>query len=174
MLSSPDEEERVSREEPGEVAPTWTRITIEVNGAAQDLVVSADRRLAALLREDLGLTGTKLGCEVGVCGVCTVLVDGQPTSSCLTLAFQVDGRRVETVEGLQNDPQLRELQEAFIEEGGFQCGFCTSGQLMNATPIVRGERVDVTDNDLPDYLHGNLCRCTGYYGILRAIERARR
>jgi aerobic carbon-monoxide dehydrogenase small subunit len=152
---------------------SWLAISLSVNGRDEEFVVSADRRLATLLREDLGLTGTKLGCEVGVCGACTVLVDGRPTSSCITLAVQADGARVETVEGLEVDPRLRELQDAFLEEGGFQCGFCTSGQLMNAAPIVRGERGDLDEDELAEYLHGNLCRCTGYYGILRAIERAR-
>jgi aerobic carbon-monoxide dehydrogenase small subunit len=153
----------------------WVDVELVVNGQPRRLVVPADRRLAAVLREDLRLTGTKLGCEVGVCGACTVLVDGRQTSSCLTLAAQVDGAEITTVEGLVEDPALDTLREAFIEEGAFQCGFCTSGQLTNAAPLVIGRRGSgMTREELARYLHGNLCRCTGYYGILRAIERASR
>lgn len=153
------------------------RVDIElvVNGQSHQLSVPAERRLATVLREDLRLTGTKLGCEVGVCGVCTVLVDGRQTSSCLTLAVQADGAQITTVEGLAADPALDALREAFVEEGAFQCGFCTSGQLTNAAPLVAGGRcARMTREELARYLHGNLCRCTGYYGILRAIERASR
>lgn len=154
---------------------TWVDIELVVNGQSHQLNVPADRRLVTVLREDLRLTGTKLGCEVGVCGVCTVLVDGRQTSSCLTLAVQVDGAEITTVEGLAEEPALDALREAFIEEGAFQCGFCTSGQLANAAPLVTGRRgARMPREELARYLHGNLCRCTGYYGILRAIERASR
>jgi aerobic carbon-monoxide dehydrogenase small subunit len=154
---------------------TWVDIELVVNGQPRRLVVPADRRLAAVLREDLRLTGTKLGCEVGVCGACTVLVDGRQRSSCLTLAVQVDGAEITTVEGVAEEPALDALREAFIEEGAFQCGFCTSGQLTNAAPLVTSKRASgMTREELARYLHGNLCRCTGYYGILRAIERASR
>lgn len=152
---------------------TWVDIELVVNGRSHRMVVPADRRLAMVLREDLRLTGTKLGCEVGVCGACTVLVDGRQTSSCLTLAVQVDGAEITTVEGLADDPAFDELRQAFIEEGAFQCGFCTSGQLVNAAPLVAGAGGEpMSREELARYLHGNLCRCTGYYGIVRAIERA--
>ncbi len=151
---------------------SWVEIELRVNGQLCQLIVSADRRLATVLREDLRLTGTKLGCEVGVCGVCTVLVDGRQVSSCLTLAIQVAGAEITTIEGLADDPRLEALREAFIDEGAFQCGFCTSGQLMNAAPLVTdGLGARMSREELARYLHGNLCRCTGYYGILRAIER---
>lgn len=163
-------------EEAEGVGPSsWVEITLRVNGQRYDLVVPAERRLATVLRDDLGLTGTKLGCEVGVCGVCTVLVDGRQTSSCLTLAVQADGAEVTTVEGIGDDPRLAALQDAFAEEGAFQCGYCTSGQLMNAAPLVTsGDVPAMTGEELAHRLHGNLCRCTGYYGIMRAIERAGR
>lgn len=146
---------------------SWLSVRMRVNGTDVEAVVPAERRLAAFLRDDLGLTGTKVGCEVGVCGVCTVLVDERATSSCLTLAIQVDGAEVCTVEGLEDTAEGRRLQERFIEQGGFQCGYCTSGQLMTATAMARNP---ADRDDLAEQLHGNLCRCTGYYGILRAIE----
>ena len=152
---------------------SWLEINLTVNGEPVQAVVSAERRLGLFLREDLQLTGTKLACEVGVCGACTVLVDGRPTSSCITLAVQVDGAEIMTVEGLAGDPRLERLQEAFISEGGFQCGFCTSGQLMGAAPLISsGRAADMKRSELAEHLHGHLCRCTGYYGILRAIEKA--
>ncbi len=149
---------------------SWLPVRLMVNGVDVEAVVPAERRLAAFLRDDLGLTGTKLGCEVGVCGVCTVLVDERPTSACLTLALQVDGAEVLTVEGLEDTPEGRRLQEQFVTQGGFQCGYCTSGQLMNASAITRARQGDSDRADLVEQLHGNLCRCTGYYGIMRAIE----
>lgn len=150
---------------------TWLQIRLTVNGAEVQAVVPAGRRLAAFLRDDLGLTGTKVGCEVGVCGVCTVLVNDRPTSSCLTLAVQVDGADVRTVEGLAGTPEGRRLQEQFVVHGGFQCGYCTSGQLMAATAIIADAGDEAPDRDaLAEQLHGYLCRCTGYYGIIRAIR----
>lgn len=132
-----------------------------------DLEVPAERLLVDLLRDDLGKTGTKDGCSVGVCGLCTVQVDGRPMSACLLLATQVDGAAVRTIEGLRSP-----LQDAFITEGGFQCGICTSGQLMTADAFLR-DHPDFTEQELTDGLMGNLCRCTGYYGIARAIAKAR-
>lgn len=149
---------------------SWFALRLTVNGTDVEAVVPAARRLADFLRDDLGLTGTKLGCEVGVCGVCTVLVDERPTSSCLTLALQADGAEVRTAEGLENTPEGRRLQEHFIEQGGFQCGYCTSGQLMTATVMTAHGSAEFDHADVAEHLHGNLCRCTGYYGILRAIE----
>lgn len=153
---------------------SWLPVRCIVNGHDVEVVVAADRRLVSVLRDELGLTGTKVACEVGVCGACTVLVDGRPTSSCLTLAAQVDGCEVLTVEGLGEADDLAGLQDAFIEEGAYQCGFCTSGQLMNAAAVVRRSRDQtIADEEIVDQLHGNLCRCTGYYGILRAIAKVR-
>ncbi|HVR89295.1 MAG TPA: (2Fe-2S)-binding protein [Candidatus Limnocylindria bacterium] len=150
------------------------RIAFTLNGAPQEIEVPAERLLVDLLREDLGQTGTKDGCSVGVCGLCTVIVDGAPMSSCLLLAVQVNGAAVRTVEGLApGDAPLAPLQQAFIDEGGFQCGICTSGQLMAATALLEA-RPDATDAEIREGMLGNLCRCTGYYGITRAIGRARR
>ncbi|MPZ87445.1 MAG: 2Fe-2S iron-sulfur cluster binding domain-containing protein [Nitriliruptorales bacterium] len=151
---------------------SWVRISTVVNGKPEELAVPADRCLVTVLRDDLGLTGTKIGCEVGVCGACTVLVDGRPTSSCLTLAVQVDGAEILTVEGLGRHPELQELQQAFIEQGGFQCGFCTSGQLVALASLVLENRLpSMNGEEVAEHLHGNLCRCTGYYGILRAAAK---
>ena len=143
------------------------RISFTLNDAPVDVIVSAERLLVDLLREDLGKTGTKNGCSVGVCGLCAVQVDGAPMSACLLLATQVDGTAVRTVEGLASP-----LQEAFIDEGGFQCGICTSGQLMTADALLHA-KPDATEAEITDWQMGNLCRCTGYYGITRAIVKAR-
>jgi len=143
------------------------RIRFTLNGAAVDTTVPAERLLVDLLRYDLGKTGTKDGCSIGVCGLCTVQIDGMPFSSCLLFATQVNGTAVRTVEGLSSL-----LQEAFTLEGGFQCGICTSGQLVAADALLRA-KPDATDAEIADWQMGNLCRCTGYYGIARAIARAR-
>ena len=143
------------------------RVRFTLNGAPVDVTVPAERLLVDLLRDDLRLTGTKDGCSVGVCGLCTVQVDGAPLSACLLLATQVEGTSVRTVEGLRSP-----LQEAFIAEGGFQCGICTSGQLMAADALLR-EKPAATEAEANDWMMGNLCRCTGYYGIARAIAQAR-
>ena len=143
------------------------RIRFTLNGTAVEATVPAERLLLDLLRYDLGKTGTKDGCSVGVCGLCTVQVDGAPMSGCLLLATQVDGAQVRTVEGL-----VSPLQDAFIEEGGFQCGICTSGQLVAADALLRA-KPDATDAEIADWQMGNLCRCTGYYGIARAIAKVR-
>lgn len=148
---------------------------VTVNGEPRSLLIAADRRLLGVLRDDLGLTGAKAGCEVGVCGACTVLVDGRPTSSCLTFAAQADGAEILTVEGLSGDPRLEALQHDFVDEGGFQCGFCTSGQLMTATSLIlSGELENSSPEEVQEHMLGNLCRCGSYYGIARALEKARR
>ena len=149
------------------------RIRFSLNGVPVDRVVPAERLLVDLLREDLGRTGTKDGCSVGVCGLCTVQVDGAPMSACLLLATQVDGVAVTTVEGLANAGRPSALQEAFITEGGFQCGICTSGQLVSAAALLDA-KPDATPAEVNDWMMGNLCRCTGYYGISRAIAAAQR
>ena len=139
------------------------RIRFTLNGAAVDATVPAERLLVDVLRYDLGATGTKDGCSVGVCGLCTVQVDGAPMSACLLLATQVDGTQIRTVEGLATP-----LQEAFIDEGGFQCGI----QLVAADALLRA-KPRATDAEIADWQMGNLCRCTGYYGIARAIAKVR-
>jgi len=124
-----------------------------------------------VLRDDLGFTGTKEGCSIGVCGACSVLVDGELLSACLLPAVFADGRSVTTVEGLASGGELSPLQDAFIREGGFQCGICTPGQLIAATALL-AERPRPTEAEIRDWMMGNLCRCTGDHGITRAIKAA--
>lgn len=144
------------------------RIHITLNGTALERDVPSDRLLLDLLREDLALTGTKEGCGIGVCGLCSVLVDGDVVSACLLPAILVDGRSVVTIEGLADRPGGTALQDAFIAHGGFQCGICTPGQLISASALLAASpRAD--EAEVRDWMKGNLCRCTGYYGILRAI-----
>jgi carbon-monoxide dehydrogenase small subunit len=148
------------------------RIRIEVNGSIRDLVTTPMRRLLDVLRQDLGLTGTKESCAVGVCGACSVLLDGELASACLLPIALADGRSVTTIEGLAGpDSGLTAIQEAFIREGGLQCGACTPGQIVAATALIR-ERPDPTEAEIRDWMAGNLCRCTGYSGIVRAIGSA--
>lgn len=154
--------------------PDLHAIDVEVNGCHERLVVESRRTLADVLRHDLGLTGTHLGCEHGICGACTVLVDGEAIRACLVFGVQADGRRVETVEGLADeDGQLTPLQEAFSACHGLQCGFCTPGFLMLATGLLR-EDPDPDDETILDTAAANLCRCTGYEGIVEAIRTAAR
>jgi aerobic-type carbon monoxide dehydrogenase small subunit (CoxS/CutS family) len=148
-------------------------ITLTVNGEAMTVDVPADMRLVTFLRDRLGLTGTKYACEVGVCGVCTVLVDGRLTSSCLALAVQVDGAELLTIEGVSEREDMQVLLDAFVSEGGFQCGFCTSGQIVTiASLMMSDEGRALDDEERRHHLAGNLCRCTGYYGIERAARKA--
>jgi len=144
---------------------------LTLNGATRSVDVRADRRLIDVLRDDLGFTGTKEGCSIGVCGACSVLVDGELLSACLLPAVFVDGRAVTTVEGLANGDELSPLQDAFIRDGGFQCGICTPGQLIAATALL-AEHPRPTDDEIREWMMGNLCRCTGYQGIARAIKAA--
>lgn len=147
------------------------RIRITVNGQPREIEVETRKTLADALREDLGLTGTHLGCEHGVCGACTVLLDGRPARSCLLLAVQADGHEVQTVESLGTPEDLHPIQRAFTEHHALQCGFCTPGMLATAYDIVkRLPRADRTR--IRAELGGNLCRCTGYLGIIDAIDRA--
>lgn len=146
-------------------------LTITVNGQAHELDADADRTLLQLLRADLGLTGTKEGCDDSECGACMVLVDGRPVNSCCYLALQTSGRDVVTVEGLGDGTELGALQRAFLEEGGVQCGYCTPGMLISATALLRSNRAP-TDDDIRQALAGNLCRCTGYQKIVAAVRRA--
>ncbi len=146
-------------------------VTITVNGERHEVVVEARRTLSDVLRHDLGYTGTHVGCEHGICGACTVLVDGQPTRACLVFGVQADDLEVETVEGLSDGEQLNALQEAFSERHGLQCGFCTPGFLMLATALLR-ENPDPSEQEIRDAMASNLCRCTGYQGILEAVRDA--
>lgn len=144
------------------------RIRFALNGESRELDIAADRLLIDLLRDDLGLTGTKEGCGVGVCGACSVLVDDALVSACLLPALHVDGRAVTTIEGLAADDRLTPLQDAFIRRGGFQCGICTPGQIVAASALLR-EVPRPTEPEVREWMLGNLCRCTGYYGIVRAV-----
>jgi carbon-monoxide dehydrogenase small subunit len=144
-------------------------LQLTVNGTPQRVTVPANRLLIHLLREDLALTGTKEGCSVGVCGACSVLVNGTLVSSCLLPAVMADGAAITTVEGLApDDEHLSPLQESFIRHGGFQCGICTPGQLIAATALL-GEQPHPTEAQIKEWMMGNLCRCTGYYQIVESI-----
>jgi aerobic-type carbon monoxide dehydrogenase small subunit (CoxS/CutS family) len=148
-----------------------TRITLTVNGEPHEVEVEARWLLSDVLRHGLGLTGTHVGCEHGVCGCCTVLIDGHPARSCLMLAIQAEGARIETVEGLAQDGRLHPLQESFVRSHGLQCGFCTPGFVMAALSLL-AEAEGMSDAEVRDAIGGQLCRCTGYKGIVDAIRRA--
>jgi carbon-monoxide dehydrogenase small subunit len=144
-------------------------ITVTVNGIAHEAAVEPRLLLADFLRQTLALTGTHVGCEHGVCGACTILIDGDSARSCLMFAVQADGRSVETVESLGRIGQMNALQNSFHEHHALQCGFCTSGMLMTATDLLKKYPL-ATDDDIRQGLSGNLCRCTGYEHIVRAIR----
>ena len=146
-------------------------IRVVVNGEPREAAVEARRTLADVLRHDLGYTGTHVGCEHGICGACTVLVDGAPTRACLVFGVQADDCEIETVEGLADGDELNALQEAFSAHHGLQCGFCTPGFLMLATALLR-ENPSPSDAEIRDAMASNLCRCTGYQGILEAVRAA--
>jgi carbon-monoxide dehydrogenase small subunit len=146
-------------------------ITLTINGEQHDIAVEPRRTLADAIREDCGQTGTHIGCEHGVCGACTVLVDDVPMRSCLMFAIQANGKRIRTVEGLAQDGKMHPLQQAFMDCHGLQCGFCTPGFLMLATGVLEREP-DISDEDLLDVLSSNLCRCTGYQNIIKAVRQA--
>jgi carbon-monoxide dehydrogenase small subunit len=150
---------------------TLVEITCKVNGKAIKLEVDCTHTLARVLREQLGLIGTKLSCEQGECGACTVIVDGKAVNSCLVLAAEVDGCEVSTIEGLAVGGELHPIQAAFIEEGAVQCGYCTSGMIMS-TKALLAENPDPTEAAIREALAGNLCRCTGYARILQAVTSA--
>ncbi len=148
-----------------------TAITLNINGSDYSIQVEPRRTLADAIREDCGQTGTHIGCEHGVCGACTVLVDGEPVRSCLMFAGQADGKPIRTVEGLANGDDLHPMQQAFMDHHGLQCGFCTPGFLMLAVGVLEREP-DISDEDLIDVLSSNLCRCTGYQNIIKAVRAA--
>ena len=143
-------------------------ITFTVNGAAQKITVEPRRTLADALREDCGLTGTHLGCEHGVCGACTVLLDGEPVRACLMFAVQAEGTQIRTVEGLADGDTLHPMQQAFWDNHGLQCGFCTPGFLMLAVGVLE-KHPDMGEAELREVLSSNLCRCTGYQNILKSV-----
>lgn len=146
-------------------------IVIEVNGESHEVTVRPRHTLVEVLREQVGLTGTKDGCEQGVCGACTVLLDGRPTLACITLAIECDGRTIRTVEGLAENGRITALQQAFLDQGAVQCGFCTPGMLMSATALLEHNPKPSLD-EIKKALEGNLCRCTGYNAIVAAVRQA--
>jgi carbon-monoxide dehydrogenase small subunit len=146
-------------------------IVLTINGREHKIRVEPRRTLVDAIREDCGQTGTHIGCEHGVCGACTVLVDGAPVRSCLMFAVQADGKTIRTVEGLASGEELSVLQRAFMEHHGLQCGFCTPGFLMLVTGVLEREP-DIGDEELIDVLASNLCRCTGYQNIVKAVRAA--
>ena len=149
------------------------KVSFSLNGRRVDVEAPANRTLLELLRNDLGVLSVKKGCEQGECGVCTVLLNDMPVTSCLVLSYAVEGRSVTTVEGLINDPIMRALRQAFMEDGAIQCGFCTPGMLLSARALLR-ENSKPTADEVKAGIEGNLCRCTGYTKIIEAILDASR
>jgi carbon-monoxide dehydrogenase small subunit len=147
------------------------QISMRVNGQQHTLDVPPHRLLIDCLRYDLGLTGSKEGCSVGVCGACTVLMDGEMTSSCLVLAVRADGTEIVTIEGMAEDDRLHPIQQSFIDYGGFQCGICTPGMIMAAKSLLDANP-NPSEDEIKDWMMGNLCRCTGYYKIIESIQAA--
>jgi len=146
-------------------------ISLTVNGQTRQVSVPARRTLVDLLRYDIGLTGTKEACSVGVCGACTVMLDGRIVASCITLAVQADGANITTIEGIGTPEHLSPVQQSFIDCGGFQCGICTPGQIVAATALLN-ENARPTEDEIKEWLMGNLCRCTGYYQIIESVQKA--
>lgn len=142
-----------------------------VNGKHIALETDPSRRLLDILREDLGLTGTKVGCGEGECGACTVIIDGRAVLACLTVAAQIEGKEVTTIEGLEQNGGLDALQTAFVEETAIQCGYCTSGMIMSAKALLLANP-DPGEEEIREALSGNICRCSGYHQIIRAVKRA--
>jgi carbon-monoxide dehydrogenase small subunit len=151
--------------------PERVHLRLSVNGEVAPVSFAPNKTLLEVLREDLNLTGTKHGCELGECGACTVLLDGAPVLSCLTLALECEGRRIETIEGLARGAELHPLQAAFTDLGGSQCGYCTPGVIMTAKALLDRD-LNASKEKIKEATSGNLCRCTGYQQITEAIERA--
>jgi len=143
-------------------------VKLKVNGDEFELYVEPQRTLLEVLREDLGLTGTKYSCGAGECGACTVLLDGESVVSCMTLAVEADGKSVETIEGMAKGGELHPIQEAFLEHGAIQCGFCTPGMVMQAKALL-DENLNLTEEEIKQYMRGNLCRCGTYPRMVKAI-----
>ncbi len=148
-------------------------VKLKINGTEREAQAPAQRLLLDFLRYDLGLTGAKEGCGVGVCGACTVLVDGELFASCLTLAAAIEGAEVTTIEGIADQGRLHPVQQAFIDHGGFQCGICTPGQIIAAKALL-DFNPQPTEDEIKQWMMGNLCRCTGYYGIINSVAAAAR
>ncbi|MEE9307560.1 MAG: (2Fe-2S)-binding protein [Spirochaetia bacterium] len=148
-----------------------TAITLNVNGKEYPLEVKANEILLNVLRDKLGLMGTKYGCGIGECGACTVLLDGKAILSCQSLAFTADGKKITTIEGLEHNGTLHPLQQAFIDEGAVQCGYCTPGMILSAKALL-DTKPDPSDQEIKQAIRGNFCRCTGYTNIIRAIKTA--
>lgn len=145
------------------------KIVLHVNDEDYELEVAPNRLLVDAIREDIGLTGTKKGCEIGVCGACTVLIDGKVVSSCLMLAVYAVGKKITTIEGLIKNGEIHPLQKAFVDYGAFQCGFCTPGMVL-ASKAILDENPHPTEHEIREGLNGNLCRCTGYAKVVEAIQ----
>ena len=146
-----------------------TLITLTVNGTEHELAIEPNRTLLDVLRYDLELTGTKKGCDVGECGSCTVILNGKPVNACLVLAIQANGAEILTIEGLKPSQGLHPLQQAFVDKGAIQCGFCTPGMLLSASSLLK-QNPNPTEEEIRTALSGNLCRCTGYQKIVEAIQ----
>jgi len=146
-------------------------ITLSINGKDHTVTVEPRRTLVDVIRDDCGQTGTHIGCEHGVCGACTILIDGEPVRSCLMFAVQAEGHSIRTVEGLQQGERLHPLQEAFMRHHALQCGFCTPGFLMLAVGVLE-KRPDIDGQELVEIVSSNLCRCTGYENIIKAVRAA--
>ena len=147
------------------------KIEITVNGAKRVFDVEPQTLLLNLIRDEMDLTGTKYGCGIGECGACTVLLDGDAVLACMVLAVDADDRRVDTIEGLAKDGRLHPIQEAYLDEGAVQCGFCTPGFIMS-TKALLSEKPQPTETEIREYLKGNMCRCTGYVNIVKAVQSA--
>ena len=148
-----------------------TDITLSINGHDHAITVEPRRTLADAIREDCGQTGTHIGCEHGVCGACTVIVDGEPVRSCLMFAVQAEGRQIRTVEGLATGDELHTMQQAFMDNHGLQCGFCTPGMILSACELLQ-QHPDPSEAQIRQGIEGNLCRCTGYQNIVAAVRHA--
>jgi aerobic-type carbon monoxide dehydrogenase small subunit (CoxS/CutS family) len=146
-------------------------ITVDVNGVQYEREVDARRLLIHFIRDDLGLTGSHIGCDTGNCGACSIIVDGTLLKSCMMLAVQADGAKLETVEGLAEEGELTTLQQAFSDHHALQCGYCTPGMLMSATALLRANK-SPSDDEIRKAIQGNICRCTGYVNIVEAIKAA--
>jgi len=149
--------------------PRYKNVTLKVNGQIYNVSVKDNETLLDVIRDKLHLTGTKKGCDLGVCGACTVLIDGEPMNSCLLLASTMQGREITTIEGVATDGALHPIQRAFVHEGAIQCGYCTPGMVISAKALI-DENPDPSDEEIKNALSGNLCRCTGYTGIIRAVK----
>ncbi|AEW04033.1 Carbon-monoxide dehydrogenase (acceptor) [Sulfobacillus acidophilus DSM 10332] len=152
--------------------PPEVMVSVTINGEVRQAPAEPRTLLAYFIRDTLGLTGTHVGCDTTSCGACTVLLDGVPVKSCTVLAVQANGHQIETVEGLEHDGRLHPLQQAFWDNHGLQCGFCTPGMLMTTTALLR-RKLDVTEDEVRRAISGNLCRCTGYVNIVKAVLDAR-